>query len=389
MALTWRLVLTLSLAANIFAAQKIDAKADDLLKRVSAHIASAKTAEVELRLGIKIPAPEGARDMAANYSLSIERPNKMALLLKDEGAGATVVSDGTNSITYIPKPRIYTIQKAPPKIGAIEQAGPTGDMGSMAFILALFSDDPRAALLAGVLEATETGREKVGEVECARIDLKQEGLSWRLFIAGDEKPLVRRIEVTIPQLELSIDFTNWTLNAAIPPDRFKFTPPEGAKKVDNLLDDAERDGEESELIGGEIPALKLKAIDGGQFDSASFRKKTSILVIWAGEAEHCLSAIRAASELAAQNKGVIVQTINIDEKPDKERIKSLLAKHKLSVKTALDQNGEAIENLDLDGVPMTFLIDKEGVIRKAFLGYHSDFKTVVGKELDALQKESK
>jgi hypothetical protein len=38
-------------------------------------------------------------------------------------------------------------------------------------------------------------------------------------------------------------------------------------------------------------------------------------------------------------------------------------------------------------VPTTFLIDKKAVVRKAYLGFHNDLKTMLAKEIDALQSE--
>jgi peroxiredoxin len=285
-------------------------------------------------------------------------------------------------VTFIPKPGIYTVEKAPNTIAGPASSGPTGDLGSMAFITALFSDTPGAALLAGVLEAKYAGREKVGATDCERIDLKQEGLDWRLFATVGAKPFVRRIEVTIPQLSMSMDFTGWKLNEAIPRERFVFTPPAGAKKVAKLLDEEEKEGEDSDLVGETVPKLKLKSLDGATFDTATLKGKAWILLIWAGEAEHCAKAIQAATELASARKDIGIATINVDEKPDLARIKGFLGKNKL--KTALDQDGQVVEKFEVEGVPLTLLIDNAGVIRKAFLGYHQEFKILLGKEIDAL-----
>src|SRR5688500_18699591 len=105
----------------------------------------------------------------------------MALVLQRGALGATMISDGTNVVTFLPKPGVYTVEKASASIGAPESGSAAGDMGSMAFITALFSTNVRSALLAGVIEAKYGGREKINDVECERIDMKQEGLNWRLF----------------------------------------------------------------------------------------------------------------------------------------------------------------------------------------------------------------
>jgi peroxiredoxin len=294
-----------------------------------------------------------------------------------------------NTITFVPQPPMFTVQKASKQIGGIELAAQTADMGSMAFITAIFSENPRATLLMGVLDAKYSGREKIDGAECDRVNMKQEGLDWRLFTTTGEKPLVRRIEVTIPQqLDMSMDFIGWKLDTPISNERFKFLPPPGAKKVDKLFDEDEKEGEDSSLVDEPLPKLKLKTLDGEIFDTTALKGHPTILVVWSGEAEHCLNAIKAAMELGAAKK-IAIYSINIDEKPDRLRTKNFLKTNKLNVKTALDETREAVEKLEMEGVPTTFLIDKAGVVRKAYLGYHNDFKALLGKEIEGLQAERK
>lgn len=381
----WFAVLIFASYISFGAEARVDAKSNEILNAVGAGLAAAKSAELELRLSVKTTnGPTPGEDLAAAYTLVVERPNKFALVLKSGTLGATIVCDGTNTVTFIPEPAMYTVQKAAKQIGGIENAAPAGDMGSMAFITALFSNDPKSALLAGVIEAKYVGREKIGEADYDRIDMKQEGLDWRLFTTVGEKPMVRCIHVTIPQLSLSMDFSAWKLNAAIPRERFAFTPPVGARKVARLLDEEEKEGEESDLVDEAIPKLKLKTVDGETFETASLKGRVSILVVWSGEAEHCLAAIQSAAELTAVRKGVGIYSINIDEKPDRARIKTILGNNKSAVKTALDQNGQVVEKFEIEGVPTTFLIDKEGIVRKAFLGYHAEFPAILAKDIDAL-----
>src|ERR1051326_8653364 len=106
----------------------VDAKTGAILNALGAHLSAAKTAEVNLRLAVKNtngPAPRG--DLTADYLLSVERPNKMALVLNKGDLGATVVSDGTNTFTFVPKPAMYTVQKASKQIGGVENAAAPGD----------------------------------------------------------------------------------------------------------------------------------------------------------------------------------------------------------------------------------------------------------------------
>lgn len=381
----WKLVLV-ACSGWLALGAEVEPASEQILRKLAAEMSAARTAEVDLQLSVKVR-EQMEESLSLRYDLAVERPNKLALRLKEGTLGASVISDGTNTVTYVPALKAYTSKTAPADFSGIEldSKGARGDLGSMAFLAALFSADPYRSLLAGVNSAASAGREKIGGIDCNRINLKQEGLDWTLFTTTGENPRVRRIEVVIPQMTMSMDFTDWKLNTSLARDKFLFAPPEGAKKVGSLVSDPEEEGEDSELVGENLPSFKLKTIDGDAFDTAGIKGKTAILVAWSGEAEHCVNALRASYELAAANQDVAFHSINIDENPDKTRIKNLLARHKLPAKTALDQDHRAVEELELDGVPTTFLIDKKGVVRKAFLGYHPDFKSVVAAELKKLE----
>ncbi len=385
----WRWILILAVAggmSSFAAAAKVDTNTEALLRKIAATFKEAKTAEVDLRLGAKMK--EGG-DLVADYTLAVARSNRFALQLKGEALGASAFSDGTNAITYIPKLNIYTTQAAPPDLRGLE-ADSGNTMGAMAFISALFSGDPYESILSGVLEATNAPPEKIGEQVFQRVNFRQEGLDWNLLVAPGDKPMLRRIEVQIPQLQLTLDFTNWKFNGEIAASRFHFTPPADAKKVASLADatDKEEEGEDSDLVDEPLPSLKLKILDGGTWDTASIRGKETLVVIWSGAAEHCQNALRGAADAVAGMKGAALQTINIDEKPDKAVIKGLLERNKVSAKNAaIDEKQVVAEEFGIEGVPMTFLVDKKGVVRKAFLGYHKDFCELVKKELEAVRAE--
>src|SRR4051812_17076667 len=105
-----RMMLLMGLiAGNVFAAAPaIDAASEKLLRQVTAEFRAAKTAEVDLHLGVKIKTPP--QNLTADYSLSIARPNKFALIRKQGDLGASAISDGTNATTFLTKPNVYSVQ---------------------------------------------------------------------------------------------------------------------------------------------------------------------------------------------------------------------------------------------------------------------------------------
>jgi peroxiredoxin len=369
---------TCALAAN----PKIEPRAEELARKMIAPLASAKSLEVDLKVTVDLMAKTEA---PANYSLAIARPNKIALVLKDGVIGASIYSDGTNATTFVPMMNRYVVMPSKKTISAVlmDAGAVYGDASSLVFLAALFDDKPYESLVAGVIEATYGGLEIVQGVQLQRVNFKQEGVAWSLLMTTNATPSLRRIEVDVSKLhadaaKMAMDFNNWKFNEPIASDRFNFVPPKDARKVDAFFDG------DSDLIGEKLPAFKLRSIDGKEWNSSAWKGAPAILVFWQGEEEHTLKALQALSELAGASKNVKFYAINLDEQPDKEKLKSLYAKNKIALPTALDPAHTAADQLEVDGVPMTFLIDKEGVIRNAFLGHHPDFKDIVAKEIKTL-----
>jgi peroxiredoxin len=365
------------------AAPKIDPNTVDLLSRLTAQFRKAKTAETEFTITLQ-QTNALRQDPPNRYAIAVAKPNKIALTLKEGDVGASVFSDGTNVTAFVPMMNRYTIQPAPGQISLLvmQSAPALGDAsGSMAFIAALFSADPFQSILSGVIEASDAGAELISTQRFQRLNFRQEELSWSLWMSTSAPPQLRRIEVDISNLgveatKMTIDFAVWKFDAEIAPARFAFTPPKDARKVETFEIDSD-----SDLIGKKVPEFKLKSIDGAAWDSTKWKGQTSVLVFWSGTEEHTMKALTDLSELSGLHKNAKFYAINIDEKPDKAAIKQLLADKTINLPTAIDAANAITDEFEVDGVPMTFVIDKNGIVREAFLGYHADFKRLVEKEV--------
>ena len=376
------LFLPLLTACVLAAEPKIDAKAQELTRKMAAQFEAAKTAEADLEVTVKLQAPENT-SMPAKYSLALEKPNRLALSFKEGRVGASVYSDGIEGTTYIPMLNKYTVRPAPKSIGSLVlEAGATfGDVtGSMAFIAALFSPKPYEALIDGVVEGSYVGLEVIAGKQYQRVRFQQEGVSWSMLVTAGDKPLLRRIEVDVSKLpvnaeSMTMEFSGWKLNEKIEPVHFKFVPPPGAQKVDALLD------ADSDLVGEKLPEFKLKAVDGKTWNSAEWKGHPVMLTFWAGAEKHAIGALKDLSDLALDHKHVKFFTVNLDQIEDAEKVKALFATHKVSLPVALDSTHAVSEELEVDGVPMTFYVDTKGTIQNAWLGHHPDFKKFLSTEI--------
>jgi peroxiredoxin len=282
----------------------------------------------------------------------------------------------------------YATRPAPKTIGALVlEAGATfGDVtGSSAFIAALFSAKPYEALIDGVAEGSYAGVEVLDGKEYQRLNFKQEGVGWTMLMTAGDKPILRRIEVDVSKLpvnaqSMTMEFSGWKFDEKIDPSRFQFVPPKDAVKVDALLD------ADSELVGEKMPEFSLKSLDGKTWDSRTWKGQPVVLNFWAGEQKHCVETLKDLSDLALDHKSVKFFTINLDEVENAEKVKAFFKSNKVTLPVALDSGHKVAEDLEVDGVPMTFFVSKEGIIQNAWLGHNPRFKELLAKEILPGQK---
>jgi hypothetical protein len=296
------------------------------------------------------------------------------------------------------------VAEAPKDLSAIER-GATDGFGSMTFVGALFQPNPYEALLAGVSEVNYAGIDEKTKLQ--KLEFKQEGMNWTLFAEGGEKPALRRIETDISKMAglaglpagmeelvkafkmtMSMEFANWNFNPAIAPERFRFTPPEEAKKSDDLLKGLgigggeEEEGEDSDLLEEPAPNFKAALLGGSEFDSASVKDQPMAVVFWAGEADHTVKVIDTVNSWAA---GAKVKPVFINVGETREKATALVAKKSWKGTFAIDPESKIAEDFEVEGVPKTFLIDREGVIQRAYLGFHDDLKSLLAKDAELLR----
>jgi thiol-disulfide isomerase/thioredoxin len=148
----------------------------------------------------------------------------------------------------------------------------------------------------------------------------------------------------------------------------------------------ERDSDS--LVGLPAPSVKANLLDGTEFDLSKHKGKVVVLDFWAtwcGPCVRALPELMKATSSFPKNKVAFV-AVNQGEKP--KQIKKFLKQKKWeSLSVALDPQSVAGKNFNVEGIPQTVIIDKEGKVRHVHVGFSPDIGSRLKKEIQALLSE--
>lgn len=123
----------------------------------------------------------------------------------------------------------------------------------------------------------------------------------------------------------------------------------------------------------DAPDFVLPGLDGQAVALADFRGKSVLLNFWASWCDPCRYEMPFLEEVHQgwREKGLVLLAINIGESPQK--VAEFMQYFGYSFQVLLDLNAEVSSeynkyNVVRRGIPMTFFIDKEGIIRDIKVG---------------------
>jgi len=125
---------------------------------------------------------------------------------------------------------------------------------------------------------------------------------------------------------------------------------------------------EKEQVGSRAPSFNLKNLEGSPFSLESQKGKVVLLRFWSTQCKSCKEEMPKleATYQGLKSSGMVMITVNIRDTAEKtaEFIKGM----ELTFPVLIDENRDAARRYKVFGVPTSFLIDKEGIIRERFFG---------------------
>jgi peroxiredoxin len=391
-------------AANPTATESALDDAKSVMRQLADFYRQAKTFRVDFdqKFSMDVNGRKNAIDSEA--TISVERPNRLAIRNKDTQLGVDVVCDGEQLSMSMAPMKQYTQTSAPKTLDEL-LANPLMMMAANGRgpLLNVFAEHPYEQLMEGVTNDEYVGREKIGEVEAHHLKFENEQMNWEIWVAAQDEPRLLQASFDLAKAMAAGGFdqdqlanmkvtsvqhyNNWQFDAPLAEDAFAFEPPDDAKKVDSFFAGmpGEGDAEKSPLLGKPAPAIEQELLGGGHFSLKERQSKKVILLdFWATWCGPCVKEMPVVAKVVEQYGDKDVALYCVNQREDTDTIRAFLEETKLDVNVILDADGDVGTDYGVSGIPVLVLIDKAGIVQSVHVGFSPDLEETLKQELDAL-----
>jgi thiol-disulfide isomerase/thioredoxin len=376
-----------------------DAEAVQLLEQAKAFYAALPSWQADVRsfcvLEDRKTGALSARP-GCTGTYAVRRPNAFAIRYPDEPGGCTtLIGDGTRVWTYVHLPieggRRHSEGAAAPGFGSLERPSIMNIEDAMVAQSvmrwlpsgALFDEvleNPRRAILMLPHDPQRPDERTVRVVLTESVmdyTFSAGERPWMLRVSEDYDAWIemRRQEgASLPARPLrgsdTVEFSNWSTE--IDPRGFEFEPPEGSRRMDNVIADllASAMKKIPPHALEDKPAPEASVVElGGERRSLREVRGDGVLVVdfWATWCGPCVASFPLVEKTvdAFHGRGVRLLAVNVRE--DEGTVRGFLAKRGWTAPVALDPDGSASAAFGVRAIPMTVVIDRRGVV-SAVLG---------------------
>ena len=151
---------------------------------------------------------------------------------------------------------------------------------------------------------------------------------------------------------------------------------------------ADSSGESGTLVGNRAPDFQLTAVNGSQ-EALSLKDMHSQVVLldfWGTFCEPCKKSFPKLEELNRKyaSKGLRIVAVSEDDAEDKDKIPDFARTYGARFPLAWDGDKSVARRYKPETMPSSFLIDKDGVVRFAHVGFHDGEEAEIEGELRGL-----
>ncbi len=142
------------------------------------------------------------------------------------------------------------------------------------------------------------------------------------------------------------------------------------------------------LVGNPAPDFKIKAVAGSEstISLKDLRGQVVLLDFWGTFCEPCKKSFPKLQALSRKYAGSGLRVIGIseDEDDDRDKIPGFAEKYGAKFSLAWDGNKTIARRYKPETMPSSFVIDKDGIVRFAHVGFHDGEELEVENEIRGL-----
>jgi thiol-disulfide isomerase/thioredoxin len=122
--------------------------------------------------------------------------------------------------------------------------------------------------------------------------------------------------------------------------------------------------------GFAAPDFTLESLDGSQLTLSELRGSPVMLNLWASWCLPCRVEMPAIERVYQRHRedGLVVVGLNVTAQDSEAAARAFAQEFGLSFPIVLDRDGAASARYELMGLPSTYFIDRQGIIRAVIIG---------------------
>jgi hypothetical protein len=214
----------------------VDPRADESMRQMSQRLARVAAFALEAEeVYDEVPEQSPRRQLTNRRYVAMRRPDRLVGDATGDALNRSFWYDGRMFAALDKEQLVWASGAVPPTVDqaldwVFEQTGTVVPLADFLYA------DSYARLMADVQRGVYLGIHEAAGVPSHHLSFEQATIDWQIWIDAGTEPLPRKLVITyktedeVPQYSVTI--RKWNLGAKLPDELFRFTPPDGATKVE-------------------------------------------------------------------------------------------------------------------------------------------------------------
>lgn len=125
-------------------------------------------------------------------------------------------------------------------------------------------------------------------------------------------------------------------------------------------------------LGKEAPFFELPDLDGNKIKLSDYFGSPLIITFWTTWNSPSADQIKVIDDYLSKNKNGLFKIVAINSQEDKSAVSNFIKRGGYQIQILLDEKGAVGESYRARNLPVTYFLDKNGIIKDIFIGVLSE-----------------